>query len=112
MMNDQDKVYLVHMLDAITAIEAFIAGTSEQAFMADDLVQSAVIRKFEIIGEAAKRISPTAKQSSLDIAWKQAAGMRDVLIHDYFGVDARGVWNTAQDHLPRLKHQLEQLIKP
>ncbi len=109
-MSDRDKKYIRHILDAISDVAEFLNGVSETDFKSSGLVQSAVMRKIEIIGEASKRISLETKLAYSDIEWKKAAGMRDVLIHDYFGVDIQGVWNTVQENLPRLKRQLEKLI--
>lgn len=109
MMSEKDNKYIGHVLDAIADIEKFLNGITEAEFKASDLLQSAVIRKIEIIGEAVKRISADTKQSHTKIDWKKPAGMRDVLIHDYFGVNADNVWNTIQINLPELKNQLQQI---
>jgi len=77
----------------------------------DDKTQYAVIRAIEILGEASKKIPAEIKKQTNDIPWRDISGMRDVLIHDYFGVNAEVVWNTAKEDLPSLKTKLEILIE-
>ena len=107
-MND-DRVYLLHVRDAIDDIAAFTRD-GEVAFKADRKTQQAVIRSLEIIGEAAKRVSPTTRAKSADIPWRAIAGMRDRLIHDYFGVDLTIVWNVVQRELAPLRARIETLL--
>lgn len=98
-----------HILDAITSIEDFVSGVSKEEFMKSDLRQSAVIRKIEIIGEAVKNLSDEFKGKYQLIPWQQIAGMRDKLIHAYFGVDIENVWEVTQKDVPELKEQLRKL---
>jgi uncharacterized protein with HEPN domain len=105
------KVYLRHILEAISSIECFVLGKDLHDLETDDMLQSAVIRKFEIIGEAAKRVAEEVKDKSPEIKWKHLAGMRDVMIHDYFFLEIPIIWNTIQKDLPVLKVQVEQLLK-
>ncbi|MBI3492682.1 MAG: DUF86 domain-containing protein [Acidobacteria bacterium] len=86
-----DRVYLGHIRDAIQDIEQY-GSVGRDAFMADRMRQDAVIRKLEVIGEAVKKLSDNTKHRRLEIPWKQIAGMRDRLSHDYFGVDLALVW--------------------
>jgi len=86
-MKRDDTVYLQHILDAITRTETYLQDIDEAAFMKNFLVQDGIIRQLEIMGEATKRLSAQLRNNYDHIAWDDIAGMRDKLIHDYFGVD-------------------------
>jgi uncharacterized protein with HEPN domain len=104
----RDDLYLRHMLDAIEKIERYVAVGYDE-FMAESHWQDAVIRQLEIIGEAVKRLSAGTTESRPDIPWRRIAGMRDVLIHDYMGVDVETVWQVTQQDLPQLRQASEEL---
>ncbi len=104
-----DQVYLAHIRDAIERIEAFTSGGSDQ-FLADPMVQDAVIRNLEVIGEAVKGLSDDLRSANPEVPWKQIAGMRDVLIHHYFGVKLDTVWQVVIEHLPPLRDRVRLLI--
>jgi uncharacterized protein with HEPN domain len=106
----ENKVYLLHIIDAINSIENFVKNINEKEFYKNDLVQSAVIKKIEIIGEAAKLIGKEIKNDYKNIPWKQIAGMRDKLTHDYFGVDLKRVWEVTQKDIPHLKTEIENIL--
>ncbi|MBM4272185.1 MAG: DUF86 domain-containing protein [Deltaproteobacteria bacterium] len=100
-----DIVYLRHILDAIEKIESY-ATVGKETFMITSHWQDAIIRNLEIIGEATKRLSDTLKQSNPEIHWRNVAGLRDVLIHDYMGVDLEVIWNVIVRDLPELKQAI------
>lgn len=102
-------VYLAHVRDAIERIEAFTSGGREQ-FVASPLVQDAVIRNLEVIREAVKGLSDELRLANADVPWKQIAGMRNVLIHHYFGVKLETVWQVVIQHLPPLRDRVRQLL--
>ncbi len=101
--------YIQDILDSITDIDEFTEGMSFEEFLSDKKTVNAVIRSLEVIGEAAKKIPDTLRDKSQDIPWKKIAGMRDKLIHEYFGVDLDIVWKTIQDEMPSLRDAVEAL---
>jgi uncharacterized protein with HEPN domain len=86
-MKRDETVYLRHMLDAIAKVETYLQGVDEETFRQNTLIQDGVIREIEIIGEATRRLSDETRSRYAHIPWLDIAGMRDKLIHDYFGVD-------------------------
>ena len=105
------SLYLKDILAAIEAIEAFVEDMDFNSFRDDDKTNSAVIRKFEVIGEASKNVPDRLKEQYPLIPWKEMAGMRDRLIHFYFGVDYELVWKTIKNRLPAIKPLLSQILE-
>ena len=106
-----DSVYLKHIRDAIAKTQAYVKGVSKSAFLSNSLIQDAVIRQIEIIGEAAKRVSEKTQSENVQVPWQDIAGMRNKLIHDYFGVDIEKVWLTVKKDIPTLKDQITCILK-
>ncbi len=104
-----DRVFLAHVRDAITKIDSY-TQEGRAAFFADTKTQDAVIRNLEIIGEAVKNLSADLRAQHPEMPWTRIAGMRDVLIHDYFGVRLQTVWNAVEHRLPELKRYVEALM--
>lgn len=104
-----DAVYLRHILDAIDRIVSYTAAGRE-SFRSDLKTQDAVLRNLQVIGEAAKKVSDGTRASHPEVAWKDMAGMRDRVVHDYFGVSLDIVWDVVENHLGPLRIQILPLL--
>ncbi|HVN58951.1 MAG TPA: DUF86 domain-containing protein [Bacteroidales bacterium] len=104
-----DLLYIDHILESIEKIESYTNDLTKKEFSKNELVQDAVIRNFEIIGETSKKISKDTKQTFHKISWNEISGMRDKLIHDYMGVDIDVIWTTIKKDLIELKHQMTDI---
>ena len=109
-MREQNQL-LKDIVDAINSITIFTKDINYEEFCKDDKTISAVIRNFEVMGEASKHLSDKFKKDNPEIPFKEMAGMRDRLIHDYFGVDVNLVWETIQNYLPPIKTKLLDFIE-
>ncbi len=111
-MSKSATEYIRHIIDEIVFLSKESASVSEEQFMHDEVRQRAFSRSLEIIGEAIKNIPDEYKSSHTDIDWKSFAGLRDKLIHHYFGVDYALVWDVVKNELPDLKTKLLPLLNP
>jgi uncharacterized protein with HEPN domain len=104
-----DRVFIHHILESIELINEYVKDVNMKEFLLSTQTQDSVIRRLEIIGEATKKISMSFRERYPDIPWKLMAGMRDILIHEYFGVDSVLVWNTIKNDLPMLEETLKDI---
>ncbi len=109
-MIKEDLIYLEHILESIEKINKYLKKIKYRKFMKRDIVQDAVSRRLEIIGEATKLLSEDVRKQFPVIPWSDIAGMRDKLIHGYFTVDLDEVWNTSKRDIPKLKENVENII--
>ena len=103
-------VYIEHIQSCINRIHSYAEGLDYDSFLEKQVVQDAIVRQLEIIGEATKRVSIDYKDRYPQIPWKIMAGMRDKLIHDYIDVDFRMVWSTVKEDIPELDRLLKELL--
>lgn len=105
----RDTLYLRHILDSLNRIESY-AAVGRETFLSTSHWQDAVIRQLEIVGEATKRLSPELVSKHPQVPWRRIAGLRDVLIHNYMGVDIHAVWEITQKDVPVLKNNVQRIL--
>ncbi len=110
-MKKDIKIFLEHILESINLIEEYIKDKRRSEFLKLTQLQDSVIRRIEIIGEAIKNIPDDFKETYPKIPWKQIIGMRDILIHQYFGIDLNLTWEVIERDLPKLKNQIIAINK-
>jgi uncharacterized protein with HEPN domain len=109
-MDRSASIYIEHILQSIELLEDYISGVDERDFSSSVRVQDLVCRRLEIIGEAVKNIPSDFKNRYPEVKWRNIAGLRDVLIHQYFGVDLLLLWNVVKNDIPELKKQIHDIL--
>ena len=105
------KVYLDDILEASTKIRNYTSGLTLEGFKNDTKTLDAVVRNLEVIGEAAKKVPDDVRSRYPDIEWKKIAGLRDILIHEYFGIDVNIIWDILKNKLPQLDEQVRKILE-
>lgn len=109
-MKKNANIFIEHILESIQLIEEYSLHLTDDTFKKNKAAQDAIIRRLEIIGEAAKNVPLSIKERYSNIPWKQMAGMRDVLIHEYFDVDLALTWTVVKRELPLVKEKLQDIL--
>jgi len=106
-----DRLYLIHIAECIERIESYVAGKDREAFLNSTLIQDAVVRNLQTLAESTQRLSDQAKEEADEIDWFKIAGFRNVLVHDYLGLDIERVWNILETELPVLKKAIQRMLQ-
>lgn len=107
----RESLYLTDIIEAADDVARFITGIAPEAFERSDVLRSAVVHKLSVIGEAAARPSVTLKDRNPQVPWAQIVGFRNILVHAYFGIDWDLVWQAAKERCPRLREQVDAILK-
>ena len=110
-MPRDSKVYLEDILEAIARIRRYTSGLSREAFAGDERTLDAVVRNLEVIGEAVKRLPADVRSHAPAVEWQKIAGLRDILIHQYFGIDIEILWDIVENKLPGLEAAVRSLAR-
>ncbi len=106
-----DRAFLLHIRDALREAREFVEGEDYESFLENRMVQNAVMRSFEVVGEAARRVSPELREAHPEVPWRLMGDFRNKLIHDYFSLDIEVIWNMATEDAPVLLSQIEGLVE-
>jgi uncharacterized protein with HEPN domain len=107
-----DRLYLIHISECILRVEKYMGNGGRDGFMQSDIIQDAVIRNLQIMAESATRVSNALQEKHPEVDWFKIRGFRNVLVHDYLGVDLQSVWNILEKDLPKLKSAVENILNP
>ncbi|MDP2926626.1 MAG: DUF86 domain-containing protein [bacterium] len=105
------KIFLLHILESIDRIEDFTKGISQEKFLRSEMIQDAVVRRLGVIGEAVKNLPPGFKKKYAQTDWKRIAGTRDILIHEYFGIDLKLTYRIIEKDIPKLKEYVLKILR-
>lgn len=106
-----DKLYLIHINERLQRIEKYIGAGGKDDFIADEMMQDAVIRNLQTMAESTQRLSGAMQDRYPEVVWLKIRGFRNLLVHDYLGVDIEGVWNIVENDLPKLKQAVDAMLK-
>lgn len=110
-MKKDPKIFLSHILESIEEIEKNTRNLTQDEFLTNTTIQDAVIRRLEIIGEAAKNLPKSFRDKYPEIEWRKVAGLRDVIAHEYFGLSLKLIWKITQKNIPELKIEVIKLLE-
>lgn len=106
-----DRLYLIHIKECIERIESYIVGKDKRQFLDSTLIQDAIIRNLQVLAESTQRLSDDIKENRSEVDWFKIAGFRNVLVHDYLGIEIERVWNVLEKDLPVLKKAIQGMLK-
>lgn len=106
-----DRLYLIHINECIERIESYVVGRDKRQFLDSTLLQDAIIRNLQVLAESTQRLSDDTRESQKEVDWFKIAGFRNVLVHDYLGIEIERVWNILEKDLPVLKEAIQSMLK-
>lgn len=106
-----DLLFLIHIRDSLREVRAFVANETREGFLENRMLQNAVMRSFEVVGEASRRVSGEYRERHPEVPWRLMGDFRNKLIHDYFALDLEIIWKTAVEDTPTLLEQIERLVE-